>query len=39
VVEIGVGFDGLVRKKGEIEKVTCEREVEIGSFKIIKNKR
>jgi hypothetical protein len=26
VVEIGVGFDGLVKEKGEIEKVTCGRE-------------
>jgi hypothetical protein len=33
VVEIGVGFDGLVKEKGEIEKVTCGREAEIGFLK------
>ncbi|KAE8010132.1 hypothetical protein FH972_006523 [Carpinus fangiana] len=33
MVEIGVGFDGLVREKGEIEKMKCEREAEIGFLK------
>ncbi|XP_062145227.1 uncharacterized protein LOC133852478 [Alnus glutinosa] len=33
MVEIGAGFDGLVREKGEIEKVKCEREAEIGFLK------
>ena len=33
MVEIGVGFDELVREKGEIEKMKCEREAEVGFLK------
>ncbi len=33
MVEIEVGFDRLAREKGEIEKVTCGREAEIGFLK------
>jgi hypothetical protein len=32
-VEIEVGFDRLVREKGKIEKVTCEKEAEIEFLK------
>lgn len=31
--EMGVGFDGLVREKAEVEKLKCEREAEIGFLK------
>ncbi|GLT64469.1 hypothetical protein SLA2020_369600 [Shorea laevis] len=33
MVEMAVEFDGLVREKGEIEKIKCEREAEIGFLK------
>ena len=36
---MGVGFDGLVREKAEVEKTKCERETEIVFLKKMKEFR